>query len=148
MFAALLVALVALAATARAAEVRSPDGSLVVSVEVDENGAPRYAVARNGSALMPAGFLGLRFQSQAAFDDGFRVAGTATASHDQTWEQPWGERRFVRDRHNELLVNFESSHGAGAQVRAAWSGSSTTASASATRCRSSRATTRSTSPRN
>jgi alpha-glucosidase len=102
------VLLAALATTTRAAEVRSPDGSLVVSVDVDRNGAPRYAVARNGSPLMPAGFLGLRFQSQAAFDDGFRVAATTTASHDQTWEQPWGERRFVRDRHNELLVNFES----------------------------------------
>jgi alpha-glucosidase len=50
----------------------------------------------------------MRFQSQPAFDEGFRVAGTSMATHDETWEQPWGERRFVRDRHNELLVKFES----------------------------------------
>ena len=64
---------------------------------------------------MPAGFLGLRFQSQPAFDDGFRVADTATSSHDATWEQPWGERRYVRDRHNELLVKFEAARGAARQ---------------------------------
>ena len=62
---------------------------------------------------MPAAFLGMRFQSQPAFDDGFRVAGTSTSVHDETWEQPWGERRFVRDHHRELLVNFESAAGAG-----------------------------------
>ena len=25
---------------------------------------------------------------------------------DDTWEQPWGERRFVRDRYNELRATF------------------------------------------
>ena len=74
------------ATTAMAANVRSPDGQTVVTVDVDRNGAPRYAVARNGTAVMPAGFLGMRFQSQPAFDDGFRVAGTSTSTHDATWE--------------------------------------------------------------
>ena len=61
---------------------------------------------------MPPGKLGLRFQSQPAFDDRLRVAGSSTATSDTTWEQPWGERRYVRDHHNELLVNYESAAGA------------------------------------
>lgn len=28
----------------------------------------------------------------------------ATSRADSTWEQPWGERRFVRDQHNELML--------------------------------------------
>ena len=74
------------------ASVASPDGRTRVSLDVDENGAPRYAVRRDGRELMPAGFLGMRFQSQPAFDDGFRVGEIATASHDATWEQPCGDR--------------------------------------------------------
>ena len=94
-----------------AAEVRSPDGRIAVAVDVDESGIPQYSASYQGAEIMPAGRLGLRFGAQPAFDAGFRVAGTATASHDETWEQPWGERRFVRDRHNELRVDFESAAG-------------------------------------
>jgi alpha-glucosidase len=97
---------------ARAAEVRSPDGRIVVTVDVDASGIPGYAASYDGKEIMPTGKLGLRFEAQPAFDAGFRVADTATASNDETWEQPWGERRFVRDRHNELRVDFESASGA------------------------------------
>jgi len=95
----------------RVGAVHSPDAQVTVTVDVDENGAPRYAVSRKGREIMPAGFLGLRFESQPAFDDRFRVADTATSSHDATWEQPWGERRLMRDRHNELLVTFAAASG-------------------------------------
>jgi alpha-glucosidase len=111
-----LASLLALCAAAlpdaRAAEVRSPDGRIVVTVGVDQSGAPEYSASYGGTQIMPAGRLGLRFEAQPALDAGFRVADTATASHDETWEQPWGERRSVRDRHNELRVDFESATGA------------------------------------
>ncbi|HQS97216.1 MAG TPA: glycoside hydrolase family 97 protein, partial [Novosphingobium sp.] len=38
---------------------------------------------------------------------GQKIVGSETASGKETWEQPWGERRFVTDNHNELLVRFE-----------------------------------------
>jgi alpha-glucosidase len=98
-------------ATSAAATLASPDGRTTVALDVDENGAPRYTVRRDGRELMPAGFLGMRFQLQPAFDDGFRVGEVATASQDATWEQPWGERRVMRDRHNELLVGFVAAKG-------------------------------------
>jgi alpha-glucosidase len=106
------ILLAAGATPTHAAEVSSPDRRTVVTIDVDSNGAPLYAVRHAGTEIMPAGYLGMRFQSQAAFDEGFRIAGSATSSHDQTWEQPWGERRFVRDRHNELRVDFVSVTGA------------------------------------
>jgi alpha-glucosidase len=104
--------LLAFAQGVPAAEVNSPDGRIAVTVDVDEAGIPRYAVAYAGREIMPHGALGMRFQSQPAFDAGFRVAGSEKAAADATWEQPWGERRFVRDHHNELLVRFESAAGA------------------------------------
>jgi alpha-glucosidase len=109
---ALVPFLFALAAgTADAAEVRSPDGKTVIAVDVDKDGKPHYTVGRDGQEIMPEALLGLRFLAQPAFDEGFRVAGSTASSHDETWQQPWGERHDVRDRHNELLVRFESAPG-------------------------------------
>ena len=95
-------------AAAAPAEVRSPDGRTVLTVEVDPKGTPRYTVERDGAEMMPPAVLGFRFRDQPAFDAGFRIAGTTASSRDETWEQPWGERRRVRDRHHELVVRFES----------------------------------------
>jgi alpha-glucosidase len=104
----LVAILLAVASGVHAADVRSPDGRISVTVDVSEAGIPQYAMSYQGVKVMPAGALGFRFNEQPAFDGGFRVAGSASATHDETWEQPWGERHFVRDRHNELLVHFES----------------------------------------
>jgi alpha-glucosidase len=94
-----------------AAEVRSPDGQTVVVVDADATGIPQYAVTYRGQKILLESALGMRFEHQPAFDGGFRVADSRTSSHDETWEQPWGERRLVRDRHNELLVHFVSASG-------------------------------------
>jgi hypothetical protein len=55
--ASIAVLLATVAVAAQAAEIRSPDGQTVVTVDVDKTGAPRYTVARNGKVVMPAGFL-------------------------------------------------------------------------------------------
>jgi alpha-glucosidase len=107
----LLVLLLAAATNGRAAEVRSPDRLIGVVVDVDAGGIPQYAVTYRGQKVIPESVLGMRFQAQHAFDTGFRVADSSSSSHDETWEQPWGERRLVRDRHNELLVHFASVSG-------------------------------------
>ncbi|HEX9208001.1 MAG TPA: glycoside hydrolase family 97 protein [Steroidobacteraceae bacterium] len=99
------------AAAAQGAVVRSPDGRIEVTVDVGERGVPQYSVSYQGVGIMPPGALGLRFRAQPAFDRGFRVAGSSSSGHDSAWEQPWGERRRVRDRHNELVVQFASAEG-------------------------------------
>src|SRR5512139_1583803 len=99
------------AAAAHGAVVRSPDGRIEVTVDVGERGVPQYSVSYRGVGIMPPGALGLRFRAQPAFDRGFRVAGSSSSGHDSTWEQPWGERRLMRDRHNELVVQFASAEG-------------------------------------
>jgi alpha-glucosidase len=48
---------------------------------------------------------------------GFCIVGSETARTDTTWEQPWGERRFVKDKHNEVLVRLEQNgHYAGRRM--------------------------------
>ena len=104
----LFIVLPGLALTASGAQLVSPDGSLTVIIDVDEAGRPLYAVSREKEPVIRESRLGLRFDTGRDFDAGFRVASVRHSTVDTTWEQPWGERRVVRDRHNELLVEFRS----------------------------------------
>jgi alpha-glucosidase len=90
----------------------SPDGALEVIIDVDEAGRPVYAVSLDNEPVISESRLGLRFGRGRDFDAGFRLSSIRHATADTTWEQPWGERRQVRDRHNELHVEFRSIEGA------------------------------------
>jgi alpha-glucosidase len=93
-------------------EVASPDGRIVFDVDTDARGSPVYSVRFGDEQIVGESRLGLRFSAKAGLDVGLRVTGTSRNSVDSTWQQPWGERRFVRDHYNELLVAFESVDGA------------------------------------
>src|SRR3546814_14745376 len=50
--------------------------------------------------------LGFLLTDGIGLQRGFAIEGAERASGDDRWEQPWGERRHVRDHYNELLVRF------------------------------------------
>jgi alpha-glucosidase len=100
-----------------AAEVSSPDGRIVFSLGIDKFQVPRYSVTFNGESVIDDSRLGLRFENQPGFDSGFKLVQTQTSSRDKTWEQPWGERRLVRDHHKELLLQFADDNGRRFDVR-------------------------------
>jgi alpha-glucosidase len=101
-----LTFLLALRNSGALAAVVSPDGLIRFSVTIDRFGTPRYRIDRGPETVVEDSRLGMRFQSQAAFDREISLIGHFESSHDDTWEQPWGERRLVRDRHHELLLQF------------------------------------------
>ncbi len=86
--------------------VTSPDKAIVVSV-TDDQGQLRYSVTRNNLQVIQPSLLGLRFAEQAGFDHDLKIVGSNQASVSSSWEQPWGERRVVRDNHNELSLKVE-----------------------------------------
>ena len=100
-----------MAHVALAAEIASPDGRLVVDVTTDNDGAATYSVRFRNEPVVTPSRLGLRFLEHHALEGGLRVASTKRAQQDATWEQPWGERRRVRNHYNELTVRFESTEG-------------------------------------
>jgi alpha-glucosidase len=104
----LSIVLPGLAMAASGLQLTSPDGALRVDVDVDETGRPVYAVSWNEEPVILESRLGLKFGSGRDFDARFRAASVRRSRADTSWEQPWGERREVRDRHNELLVEFRS----------------------------------------
>ena len=100
------VVLLAVVAKAQQAPYRvaSPDGRNVVQVET-RDGALRYAVQRDGRAVIAPSRLGFAFRGAPPLRDSLRITGRADRSHDERWTQPWGEVATVRDHHNELRVD-------------------------------------------
>jgi alpha-glucosidase len=107
-FIALLAPVAAYAADP--AQVTSPDGKLSVSVTT-EDGRLYYAVSRAGKAVLEPSQLGFRLYEAKGFEKGLEITNTETADFDETWEQPWGERRFVRNHYNELTVTVAEAEG-------------------------------------
>lgn len=97
-------------ATAHAApgpRVASPDGTLVVELATDNDGRPSYAVSRKGQPVIAASRLGFLLLDAPKFERNIEIVQPRTRSFDETWEQPWGERRFIRNHYNELTVTLK-----------------------------------------
>ncbi len=91
----------------RAETVDSPDGHLRVAITTDNDGRPLYSVTRDGKPLVNPSALGFLFTDAPKLQRGFRIESAARASADTRWEQPWGEWKSIRDRHNELRVRLK-----------------------------------------
>lgn len=87
------------------ATVSSPDKVLEVSVQLAPGGRLAYAVRRLGKPVIAPSRLGFLLANAPPLDGGFAPGGSAVTEHDETWEQPWGERRYVRNRYRELRVD-------------------------------------------
>lgn len=110
-----LVALAAIAwaaapAHAESLTLASPDGKITVTVS-DDGGLATYAVSFEGEQVIAPSRLGMLFAEHHGFERGLAIADSTRASKDTTWQQPWGERRLVRDQHNELAVTFAATQG-------------------------------------
>ena len=133
---------VLMAATTPSASVESPGKILKVTLQVD-GGTARYQVERLGDAVVDASKLGFELRD-GRLDRDFEITGSSTRAFDETWEQPWGERRLTRNHYNELTASLgQAPRSAGSSIgpRCGWtwcSGYSTTAWACATCFRSSR----------
>lgn len=106
----LVLALMCSGAT-NAVQVLSPDKHIVVDVGLTTDGKPQYGIRYRDESIIAMSRLGLRFQRQPAIEASLRQAGVERRSSDSSWEQPWGERRIVRDNYNELFVSFASTEG-------------------------------------
>jgi alpha-glucosidase len=102
----LLILFVSTAGAQTVATVSSPGNILTVNVSVDDEGRPGYSVTRSGRPIVAQSRLGFLLTDAPKLERNFAAAGTQTRSVDETWEQPWGERRYVRNRYNELRVRL------------------------------------------
>ncbi|HEY1069543.1 MAG TPA: glycoside hydrolase family 97 protein [Thermomonas sp.] len=93
------------------ATVASPDGRIEVQLDLNGEGRLAYRVSRDGKPVIRDSRLGFIFRNGRQLLRNLRLDGQAVRSADTTWEQPWGERRFVRDHYNELRATFVEKDG-------------------------------------
>lgn len=106
----------------------SPNGNLRMSFSLSGDSAPLYALTYKEKTVIKPSKLGLELMPEGVkrtFSDfspegqspekqslrnnlysGFRLAGTQTASFDETWQPVWGETKSIRNRYNELAVTL------------------------------------------
>jgi alpha-glucosidase len=103
---AVLVAQTALGAAQAAPKhcVDSPGKVLEVCISTS-GGSAFYEVRRERRPVLERAVLGIVFKGEKVPLVN-RITGSERHSHDETWEQPWGEQRVIRDRHNELRVKL------------------------------------------
>ena len=89
------------------ATASSPGGILTVDVQLDAMGKLAYDVKRKGKEIIAPSRLGFNLANAPKLDGGFTVKDKRVGEHDDTWEQPWGERRYVRNHYRELRVDVE-----------------------------------------
>jgi len=104
----LITTLLAPAAKAadKPAEVTSPDRTLQVRV-ILKNGIPFYNVTRNGQPVINDSRLGFVLKDLPALDHDFTITSATPATKDETWTQPWGEVKTIRNHYNSLTITLE-----------------------------------------
>ncbi len=92
------------------ASISSPGNVLTVELTI-ELGRPSYRVLRFGEELIGRSRLGFDLRGARPLDHGFELERQTSHSVDETWEQPWGERRYVRNHYTELAARFTETSG-------------------------------------
>lgn len=86
--------------------IDSPGKVLSVELETDPHGRPSYRVLRNGRPVIASSRLGFLLADAPKLQRNLVLGAPRTRSFDETWEQPWGECRLVRNHYNELRVTL------------------------------------------
>lgn len=89
--------------------VKSPDGSISLTATV-KGGKPSYSVKRGNETIICNSALGFALGG-STMCDGFKVVKKTRDCHNETWEQPWGEERYVENKYNELKLFLQESKG-------------------------------------
>ena len=111
-----LLALALCPAVMRATDVKSPDGRLVVSVDL-QNGTPVYKVNYDKREVVKKSKLGFElyenFQDRKAIDfqNNFEKLKEVTSTFDETWSPVWGEESSIRNNYNSLTLELKHNDG-------------------------------------
>jgi alpha-glucosidase len=92
---------------AEPAVLASPSGALTFTVDVNGEGRPDWSLARDGRPVIAPSRLGFILADAPKLERNLKIVAVERGAGDTRWEQPWGERRFVTDRHRSMRVTFE-----------------------------------------
>ena len=91
--------------------VSSPNGEVKVAVNTDGKGRPFYVTEYAGKTVLDSSFVGFELAEFPNLRSGLKIISSKEDQRDVTWEQPWGEERFIRDNCKQLTVALENVEG-------------------------------------
>ena len=84
--------------------LQSPSGALTLTVGTQLDTAIWYELKKNDEIIINRSELTLIDSNEINLLETSSPFKYKETSRDKTWEQPWGEQRFIRDNHNEIAV--------------------------------------------
>ena len=93
--------------TAKAQELKSPDGNFSMNFSLQTDGTPVYKLTYKGKEVIKPSKLGLALKNddKSLLND-FKVEDTKTSAFDENWKPVWGEVALIRNHYNELAVTL------------------------------------------
>lgn len=86
--------------------ISSPDGRILVNFML-KKGVPYYSVRYCDKDILVPSKLGFIFKERKPLNQNFYIVSSKYKSFDQTWTQPWGEVKQIRNHYNELRVDLQ-----------------------------------------
>ena len=83
-----------------------PGKRLIVALELGNDDRLSYAVLLGGKRVIATSRLGFILADTPKLDRNFKLVSQATRSIDESWDQPWRERKTICNHLNELHVRF------------------------------------------
>ena len=87
-------------------EVTSPNGHIRLAFALDGNNRMTYQVSVGDTVCITSSLLGFTAKDGVNLAEGFKVINTDFTTHDETWTQPWGENKNIRNHYNEMAVHL------------------------------------------
>jgi alpha-glucosidase len=84
----------------------SPDKKISVTFKL-KKGAPFYSIKYKNTPVISDSRLGFRFKATEPMEKNFEIINTQISEFDETWTQPWGEVKDIRNHYNELCVQLK-----------------------------------------
>lgn len=102
-----LFLLVVLCGCTRPTELTSPDGNIKLVFNLTEAGEMTYGVSVGGTPFITPSVMGFEGRDGVNLSKGFQIEGTELTAKDETWTQPWGENKSIRNHYNEMAVHLK-----------------------------------------
>ena len=87
-------------------EVFSPDGKVRLVFAMTEDNHMTYSVDVNQLSFISSSELGLDARDGINLSQNMKVKDVVFDSADETWTQPWGENKTIRNHYNEMAVHL------------------------------------------
>lgn len=91
-------------------KINSPDHSIQVNFKLVD-GLPEYSVSKNDKSVIEPSVMGFKLLQQSGLVAHYNLLSSEVKSTNEKWEQPWGEFRYIEDKHNELIVHLQEDGG-------------------------------------